>query len=82
MVFMQNKLSIQDFTFVGGDRTISPSYQYGPFAIHVGERSYHCTYSGLTFSFGHKSIAEAVAACNQRAKNGPVLTGRRLGSSK
>jgi hypothetical protein len=77
---MENRLSIQDFTFVGGDERSSPSYQYGPFTIVVGRETYICNYKDCTFSFGHKSITEAVEACNRRAKNGPVgRKTRRLG---
>jgi hypothetical protein len=64
---MKNELSIRDFTFVRGDETSSPSYQHGPFMIVVGKSSYSCNYKGLTFSFGHKSITEAVAVCNKRS---------------
>jgi hypothetical protein len=64
---MENKLSIRDFTFARGDETSRPSYQLGPFTIVVGLSSYSCNYKGLTFSFGHKSITEAVAACNKRS---------------
>lgn len=78
---MENKLSIRDFTFVGGEKGTGPFYRYGPFTIVVGQETYTCNYKDCTFSFGHKSITEAVESCNKRAKNGPALIGRRLARS-
>jgi hypothetical protein len=60
----QPKLTIRDFTFVH-DEVIGGSYQSGPYAILVGTGSYACTYKGQTFSWGLRSILEAVCACGE-----------------
>jgi hypothetical protein len=59
-----SKLTIRDFAYVN-DEVIGRSYQNGPYTILVGTNSYACTYKGQTFSWGLRSILEAVCACGE-----------------
>jgi hypothetical protein len=62
------KLTIRDFAFVNDPGVGGLTYQNGPYLILVGRESYSCAYKGLTFSWGHESITEAVEACDKRAR--------------
>jgi hypothetical protein len=62
----KNKLTLRDFAFVR-EPEIGLTYQNGPYMIHVGRGTYACSYKGLTFSWGHESILEAVRAVEKHS---------------
>jgi hypothetical protein len=62
------KLTIRDFAFVNDPEVGGLTYQNGPYLILVGRESYSCACEGLTFSWGHESIAEAVEAVEKHAR--------------